>query len=69
MRKPIDNNEILNDSEFCLNDDIVSAQETTGLIPSLADDDAQMDSYKAIDEFMQNPICKRGKYNTSRHDS
>ena len=59
MRKKINNDKILNHKHFGLNDDSVSATETTGLIPSAPDSEAEYDSYREIDKYQQNPIPKK----------
>lgn len=58
MKKRIDNDKIL-DTMMLNEDDAVSHQETTGLIPALAENDYEFDSYKEIDEFSQRPISDK----------
>ena len=64
MKKKINNDNI----DLERNDDAISATETTGLMPSLPHTDYEMDSYKAIDEFMEKPICMRQKYNNRQQN-
>lgn len=53
------NDEILNSLDFGLEDDAVSHWETTGLIPALAEDDYETDSYKEIDEYRPDPMPEK----------
>lgn len=64
MKKHIDNEKINTESD----ENAICATGTTGLIPSLAKTDYEMESYKEIDKFMETPICKRQRYNNHRHD-
>lgn len=64
MKKHIDNEKI----NLEINEDVISATDTTGLIPSLAETDYEMDSYKEINELQEKPICKRQKYNNHQQD-
>lgn len=60
MKKKINNDHI----DLERNNDVISAQETTGLTPALPRTDYEMDSYKEIDEFMEKPVSMRRRYNT-----
>lgn len=62
MNKHIDNDNI----HIGLEDDAISATETTGLMPSLPHNEYEIHSYKEIDNYMQKPIVKRTKYNNSQ---
>ena len=53
MKKHIDNEEILDSMVFDIGDNAVSHFETTGLIPALAENDYEIDSYKEIMEYSQ----------------
>ncbi len=63
MKKHIDNDAILDKIEIGINNNAVSHTETTGLIPSLADDEYSRHSYKEIVNFAQRPITKPEKDN------
>ena len=59
MKKHIDNEEILDSMVFDIGDNAVSHFETTGLIPALAENDYEIDSYKEIMEYSQRPISEK----------
>ncbi len=59
MKKRIDNDKILDSMVFEIGDNAVSHFETTGLIPALAENDYEIDSYKEIMEYSQRPISRK----------
>lgn len=59
MKKRINNNNIFDRIDFCDDSGVVSHSETTGLIPSLAQNDYEIKSYKAIEKYEQTPISRK----------
>ncbi len=64
MKKRIDNNNIIDKLDFSLNSGAVSHNETTGLIPFLAENDYEIKSYKEIDQYEQPPISHKKQDNS-----
>lgn len=59
MKKRINNDKILNSIEIDKGNNAVSHTESTGLIPSMPDDDFAVNSYKEIVEYSQKPILRK----------
>lgn len=59
MKERINNDKIIDSFDFGIDSDVVSDTEVTGLIPSLPNDDYEIESYKNIDMYQQRPIPKQ----------
>lgn len=56
-KKHIDNEKIIDSITFGLDNEVASSTDTTGLIPAKPQNEYELDSYKAIDDYQQKPIC------------
>lgn len=64
MRKRIDNDKILEKTELDKNNNAVSHTETTGLVPSMPEDNYSAESYRDIIEYRAKPIVKKPPQHT-----
>jgi hypothetical protein len=59
MKKHINNEKVFKKFDFGLGANAVSHTETTGLIPSLPQNEQEIHSYKEIDQYSQKPITEQ----------
>lgn len=64
MKKHINNDKILDKIGIDRGDYAVSATETTGLIPSHAEDDYTLNSYKNISDYQAIPQTRKQPYHS-----